>query len=267
MFVDLKQKMGSNSAESILADTISGLRVTQDLEIAQAIQLMNNSGTLTNFTTDRRNQLLNTVQQEHSDTAMKNLGNYTRAQDSLNAIMYYSARTNDLDTVQKQVLDRAKSEADAAVHDSDLAKRQFEINEWSAANKAETLFMMQLLLMAVTFSIFLLFLNRMGVVPTVVFSAVSFLLLVAFILTFAIRYQYTAYSRNNRYWNRKRFGSMDSVDLPPSCPGVDGTSSSSRLEAGLSNVFNYGERILNAQQVGLLGIQTAFGDAADAFNE
>jgi hypothetical protein len=266
MFVDLKQKMGSNSANSILADTISGLRVTQDLEIAQAIQLMQNGNTLQDFTAARRNELMNTIQQEHSDTAMQNLGNYTRAQDSLNAVMYYSARTNDLDTVQGQILDRAKSEADAAVHDSDLAKRQFEINEWSAANKAETLFMMQLLLMAVTFTIFLLFLNRMGVVPMSVFSAVSFLLLVAFILTFAIRYQYTAYSRNNRYWNRKRFGSMSTIETPPSCPGVDG-SSSSRFEAGLSNVFNYGERLLNAQQIGLLGIQTAFGNAANAFTD
>lgn len=258
--------MGSNSANSILADTISGLRVTQDLEIAQAIQLMQNGNTLQDFTAARRNELMNTIQQEHSDTAMQNLGNYTRAQDSLNAVMYYSARTNDLDTVQGQILDRAKSEADAAVHDSDLAKRQFEINEWSAANKAETLFMMQLLLMAVTFTIFLLFLNRMGVVPMSVFSAVSFLLLVAFILTFAIRYQYTAYSRNNRYWNRKRFGSMSTIETPPSCPGVDG-SSSSRFEAGLSNVFNYGERLLNAQQIGLLGIQTAFGNAANAFTD
>ena len=265
MFVDLKQKMGSNSAESILANTITGLTNTQDLEIAQAIQLLQNenSNALVNFTRDRREELMNTIQQEHSDTAFQNMGNYTRAQDSLNAIMYYSARTNDLDTVQKQVLGRATSEAEAAVHDSDLAKRQFEINEWSAANKAETLFMMQLLLMAVTFTIFLLFLNRMGVVPLSVFSAVSFLVFLAFILTFAIRYQYTTYSRSNRYWNRRRFGSMSTVNTPPTCPGVDGTSS---FNAGFSNALDYGERLLDAQQAATLGIQNAFVSAANVFN-
>ena len=208
-----------------ITDTITSLNTQQEVELAQALAEIQSNGGLAAFSTDRINELMTTISQEHSDTAVKNFSEMEQSQNSYNNIMYYYARNKDLNNVQQSVLDRSTQEALGAQHDSQLAKRQFEINEWSAGNKAETLFLMQLFLMAVTFTIFMLFLNRMGVLPTFVFVIVSTIIFIAFILTFAIRYQYTTYSRSNRYWNRKSYPDM-SGNLPPStCPGPDADAS------------------------------------------
>ena len=221
--------------------TIQSLNTQQQVELAQALaQIQDASGNLTGFSDARINELMNVVSQEHSDTAVKNFSDMQRANNSLNNILYYHARNKDLASVQKSVEERSTSEALGAQHDSQLAKRQFEINEWSAANKAETLFLMQLFLMAVTFTIFMLFLNRIGVLPTFVFIIVSSLIFIAFILTFAIRYQYTTYTRSNRYWNRNSYPDMSDNVPSARCPDVSGSSATdylADLENNAQNTF------------------------------
>jgi hypothetical protein len=225
--------MGSNFF-NVITDTTT----QQSIELATAlaqIQSAGGSNALVQFTADQRGSLMNTVMQEHSDTAAENIGDLSRSQDSLNNVMYYYARNNDVNNIQSAILDRAKTEAQGAARDSQLSKRQFEINEWTASNKAETLFMMQLLLIAVTFTIFILFLNRMGIIPTSVFSLITALVFIAFILTFVIRYQYTTYLRNGRYWNRKNYGNMSAINAPAACPSPDSTNSFSGLLSDFGN--------------------------------
>jgi len=240
-------------------ETISSLNSQQQVELAQALaQIQDGSGNLTEFSNSRIDELMRVVSQEHSDTAVKNFSDMERANNSLNNILYYHARNKDLDTIQTAVLKRSESEALGAQHDSQLAKRQFEINEWSAANKAETLFLMQLFLMAVTFTIFMLFLNRIGVLPTFIFIIVSSLIFIAFILTFAIRYQYTTYTRSNRYWNRNSYPDMSDNMPPPACPGVASSS---------SQASNYLASIQNQAQTSFVSGLNAVSDAAAEFSD
>jgi len=247
--------------------TILSLNSQQEVELAQALaQIQDGSGNLTAFSNSRINELMGVISQEHSDTAVKNFSDMERANNSLNNILYYHARNKDLDTVQKAVLQRSESEALGAQHDSQLAKRQFEINEWSAANKAETLFLMQLFLMAVTFTIFMLFLNRIDVLPTFVFIIVSSLIFIAFILTFAIRYQYTTYTRSNRYWNRNSYPDMSDNMPPPACPGVE--SSSSQASDYLASLENQAQSTLaggfRAASDGLSNLASGLGSIGTA---
>ena len=214
----------SNLINSIITDT----KTLQSIQLATAlneIQRANPNGGLTAYVSANRQNLMNTIMREHSDTAAEHTGNLANSQEALNNLMYYHSRNNDINSIQTGILDRATSEAQGSIRDSHISKRQFEINEWTASNKAETLFMMQLLLLAVTFTVLMLFLNRIGIIPTSVFTLISSLVFIAFICTFLIRYQYTNYLRDGRYWNRKDYGNMNDIDIPPTCPGVEDGSS------------------------------------------
>ena len=240
---------------SRLSTAIANLSDAQSLELAQAIKQIDSAGDLSKFTETQKQDLINTIINEHSDTALKNFSDYQRSTDNVNHLLYYYTRSKDVDNLQQNILLRESANASNALHDKELAKRQFEINEWTASNKGETIFIMQLLLMAVTFTIFMLFLNRMGAVPTPVFIFVTAIIFIAFILTFVIRYQYTAYSRSTRYWNRKRQTPMIDQVLPDSC-------ASAALQAGVANIGtglastaerigDTGESIFNRIQTGL----------------
>ena len=252
---------------SALNGLISDTTTKQQLELITALAEIQggSSNALADFTRDSRQSLMNTIMQEHSDTAVNNVGNLSRAQDSINNIMYYYARNQDVNTIQTQILERAKSEAQGSVHDSQLSKRQFEMNEWSASNKAETVFMMQLLLITVTFTIFLLFLNRIGLIPTSIFSLVAGLLFIAFVITFIVRNQYTNNFRDNRYWNRKNYGHMEKITPAGNCinPDPTGTQSSTNLFAELINV---GEAATNAVEAGLTGLVGVGSTVSGTFN-
>lgn len=187
------------------------------------------------FNQERANSIMDSVKGEHSDTSGKYYNNYVMSDNAANSMAYYYSRNQDLLGVQQSVLERVKADAMGVKHDADLLKRQFEINEWTAANKRETLFLMQLLLAGVTFTAFLLFLNRKGLVPNFIFFLVSTLLFIAFILTVVIRAQYTNIRRDKRYWNRQAFPRMPSAPAPQGCP-TDTTAGSASVGSAISNL-------------------------------
>ena len=67
---------------------------------------------------------------------------------------------------------------------------------------------------------------RIGMIPMAVFSMISFLILVAIVLTFVVRYQYHDKSRDLRFFNRRRFASMGGPPTPPTCESVQSLASS-----------------------------------------
>jgi len=258
--------MGSN-----FLNVISDTNTQQAIELATALAQIQAGGSsaLNAFSASQRGSLMNTIMREHSDTAVENVGELVSSQDSLNNLMYYYSRNNDVNNIQSTILDRATSEAQGSVRDTQMSKRQYEINEWTASNKAETLFMMQLLLLAVTFTVFMLFLNRMGLIPTSVFTLISSLVFIAFIITFVIRYQYTSYLRDGRYWNRKNYGNMQAINAPPACPGVsDGSSALTDalgvFERDASALFESGNQFIS--DVGIAGTKFATNLRASGSN-
>ena len=252
--------MGSNFL-NVITDT----NTQQAIELATALAQIQGTGStaLNAFSASQRGNLMDIIMREHSDTAVENVGDLVSTQDSLNNLMYYYSRNNDVNNIQTSILDRATSDAQGSVRDTHMSKRQFEINEWTASNKAETLFMMQLLLIAVTFTIFILFLNRMGVIPTSVFTLITSLVFIAFILTFIIRYQYTNYIRDGRYWNRKNYGKMDAIDAPATCPGV--SDGSSALTDALGSFGDDADAGFGAFSQFLTGVGAAAASASNVY--
>ena len=212
------------SLEKNIQDTLR----LQDIELANAMtSLRNNPAQLSQFISQQKGALYNTVTKEHSDNFEKVYGDLVRSGDTVKNIAYYHVRNKDLDNTQESVFSNARAAADAATYDSQIAKRQFEINEWTAGNKRDTLFFMQLLFIALTITAPLLYLTRAGFVPMSVFSTISFLILLALVLTFVVRYQYTDRSRDLRFWNRRRFAQYGGPPTAPTCESVQALYSSS----------------------------------------
>lgn len=200
---------------------ISNAISTQDLELAQAItDLKGDPAALAAFVTGRKSELYNAVTLEHSDTFKKVYGDYQRASDTNNNILYYYIRNNDLNTLQGNLVSQAENTASAAQHDSELAKRQYEINEWTGSNKADTLFVFQMILIALSVSAPLLYLQRKGILPMSVFIGITALLFIAILCTIIVRAQYTNVTRDTRFWNRRRFPGMGGPPVAPTCEAV-----------------------------------------------
>ena len=228
--------------------TISQVLQLQDIELANSMAgLKQNSAKLANYISSRKANLYNQVVQEHSDTFQKTYGDMVRSNDTINNTMYYFVRNKDLDKLQSAVLGRAQQEAEAASFDAQTGKRQVEVNEWTSGNKQDTLFFLQLMLISFTSLAVLLYLQRLGVIPLSVFTGISTLLSIAVILTLIVRAQYTNKTRDNKYWNRRRFQQMGGPPAAPSCEAVSelysgavgGISSlRNQAETGLTNFGN-----------------------------
>lgn len=206
-----------------LDDNIQDVLRLQDVQLANAMNTLRaDPSKLNQFITDRKSELYTTVTKEHSDNFQKVFGDLSRASNTTKNILYYHVRNKDLDSLQNEVYQNARGSADAAMMNSQNAKRQVELNEWSAENKRDTLFVLQLTFIVLTITAPLLYLQRMALLPSSVFYGVIGLLVIAVILTIAVRAQYTNKTRDQRFWNRRRFASMGGPPVLPTCEEARG---------------------------------------------
>jgi hypothetical protein len=238
--------------------------LAQDVELANAMaQLQTDPTKLNTFLSQRKQDLYNAVTREHSDNFQKVFGDLQRAQDTSKNVLYYHVRNKDLDTIQKDMVSRAAQDADNASYDSQNAKRQFEINEWSANNKLDTLFFLQLLFIGLTLAAPLLYMYRSGLIPGSVYYGVTGLVSVALILTAVVRIQYTSKTRDNRFWNRRRFQTIGGPPTKLSCESVVGLYDELRTKAQQGvNAISSAASAAEATYAGALqGAKTAYAGA------
>ena len=211
----------------------------QDTQLANALsELKSNPAKLNSFIAQRKADVYNSVTKEHSDNFQKVFGDFTRASDGTSNILYYHTRNKDLDNTQEAVFSKTKSEANAILTDSQNAKRQYEINEWTSNNKMDTLFFFQLLLIVLTLMAPLLYANKIGMIPQTVYYGISSLIGVAVVLTLIVRVQYTSQTRDNRLWNRRRFAQMGGPPVTLSCESLGALEdqASAAFTAGLAGI-------------------------------
>lgn len=240
-------------------------QITQasDIFLVNALsKLKGDAPALNAYTAATKDQLYGKVVEEHSDTFLKNYNDLTNAANTNKNVMYYYIRNKDLNKIQGSIASRAESEAMAAQHDSHLAKRQFEINEWTNGNKLDTLFVFQLIFIGLLVSAPLLYIKRLGMLPSSVFYAVILVIFLAILFTIVIRAQYTLKSRDQRFWHKRRFPGPP-VFPPGSCPspsdllkGIDGVSQDllDKAKESGSNLYDFTERIASGfQDYGFMG--------------
>ena len=128
------------------------------------------------------------------------------ASDSLKTAAFYKTRTTDFNNLQNAVTARTESATTDLDTDIQNARRQSQINEWSAYNKLDTLFVSQLTFIALVFLAPLLYLKSLYILPSGVFWGIAMLIFIVVLMTIIWRVQYTDKARSNQFWHRRRFG-------------------------------------------------------------
>ena len=203
------------NTESIAALTSS----LQDAELTTALtEMQNNPVALQTYLQRAQERLYSNVTQQKDDTFQKVYGDLERASTTERAVYHYYKRNSDLNTLQKSVFDNQKNSADAVIYDRDLAKRQYEINQWTASNKKETLFVYSQMFIVLCTFVILGYLWMRGILGTSVVMILGVIVLLIVIFTIVNRSQYTDFVRDKRYWNRRLFPVYRPIPTPSICP-------------------------------------------------
>lgn len=127
---------------------------------------------------------------------------------------FYNQRNADLGNAQEMLLGFMKNNTSSLRMDLDNSKRQFQVNDWYAYNKLETLFFLQIALIALTGSMLFIIAGRANVFTPEFTNFAIAILIVGAAATGAFRTWYTNSVRNVMYWNKRKFdynrGSGDS---------------------------------------------------------
>ena len=246
------------SGSPALANAVNNLNTAQSIELQQFItDLRTDPDNLSSYIANNRDSLVNDVVSQRDDTFNKVYGDATRAANTQNNIYYYYTRNKDLSNLQKELYERSQYDVGAVTHDKDLAQRQYEINEWAYGNKTDTLFILQLILIALTLIAPLLWLSKQGVIPPSVLTSVTTLLGVIIVLTILVRALYTRWSRDQRYWNRRQFNKQGGPAIPS---GGNCASLSTAYNAVLGDVSaaeNSASKIVNNASATAQGVGTS----------
>jgi hypothetical protein len=241
----------------------------QDIEMSRALsELKQNPQALQAYLQQAQAKLFTDITAAKDETIQKVYGDLQRASDTANAIYYYYKRNTDLDKLQAQVYDSQKGAADAVIHDKDLAKRQYEINQWSSSNKMDSLFVYsQLFIILCTVSL-LVFVGYNGILPPMAIAVISLIVIIIFIFTIVNRSQYTNFLRDGRFWNRRKFPVYNAVPTPNICDANIASSVESGITAAQakSKAFLAGAATSFSKGLGTAaaGLQSAANDLATA---
>jgi len=199
-----------------LTSNSASISLLQDQELANAIASMSKEGGgagLKNYLQQAQDNLYSGITADKDSVLTKAYGDLERASSVHNSLYYYDLRNSDLDSIQSSIYTAQKEDADAILHDRDLAKRQYEINQWTAGNGMDTLFVYQQLLIIVCTVIVLLFLWRQSILSYLMFYGILFVLVCIFVFTIVNRAQYTRFIRDKRFWNRRLFPTYKGIPL------------------------------------------------------
>lgn len=190
----------------------------QDVELTTALQqLRQDPQALQRFLQNAQDSLYKDVTTQKDGAFQKIYGDLERATSANHAIFYYHQRNEDLNRLQKDVYDSRKGAADAVLFDRDLAKRQVEINQWSAGNKMDTLFVYQQLFLILCATCVLTYLWFQGMVGGMFYAAILLVLAAIFTFTVVERAQFTQFLRDGRYWHRRKFPTYQGPAIPSIC--------------------------------------------------
>ncbi len=160
-----------------------------------------------------QSQLETAILQQKSTARGAALSDLQSSTNAVHALYYYGLRNADLSGAQDVALTTLKNSVQQMNNDSGLAKRQNEINQWTASNKLDTLFVYQQLLIILCTTIILVYLWKRSLLSTTVFFIIIGVLGLIFLFTIINRLQYTNKLRDTQYWNKRRFETTNNSDV------------------------------------------------------
>jgi hypothetical protein len=205
-----------------LSEKISTAQQAADIEMTTFLSNMSDSERST-YAGQNMTAAINRVQAAKSDRFQYLSEDLTGADNNITSTAYYITRTQDLTDLANDVDAVAAKQVNTSVINTDLMKRQKEINEWSNSNKLDTLFFLQVLFLTLTFISSMVFLNSRGLISSYLLNLFIVLASAFAVFVLITRARYTSVLRDGRYWNRIRFGqNMNPPGFkapPPRCPG------------------------------------------------
>lgn len=164
-----------------------------------------------------KENILRNVTAEYESVAS---GLKTNLDSSVNAnnqsFMYY-IRSTDVNKMQSDIINNQVTQNDTRVENAELAKRQYEINEWTNSDKLDTLFVFQFVFISLLFVAFIEFAKKKGVISSGFTYFIEFIVLIVNIMVIVVRSKYTRLLRDTRYWNKRKFDKYP----PPVIPSFD----------------------------------------------
>jgi len=153
------------------------------------------------------------INQIDTDSKTDFNSSFTNAQNASGSVLTYGqmiGRNMSLSNAASTMTNANRDAQNLASNQKDTYTRQAEINEWSAQNKLDTLFFLQILFIFLGIIIVLIFLRQAGIMSGVSVNMTIGILLLVVIGVLWNRASYTAKSRDSRYWNRRFLGLSDS---------------------------------------------------------
>jgi lipopolysaccharide export LptBFGC system permease protein LptF len=232
---------------------IQEIRNLQGIEQASALQqLQQNPGQLSNYLAQNQQAITDAIKSSKNNMFRKVYGDMGRAASTEHSFLYYKLRDNDVNTLQSRIGDTVFAQANAVVQDTDLAQRQYEINQWEAENKRETLFVYQWFFLALLVIIVMTALSLNNFLSSGIASGITTILLIILALILYYRWSYTTYYRNKRYWNKREQPKF--APLPtPECPNVDvqgviqrGSQIANQIAGTASGTLDFTQNLVSA---------------------
>ena len=167
--------------------------------------LKNDQNALKVFLNSEKDKLLQQIDDQKKITFDKVYGGLNDASQANLTIIALDQKNKQLNDIQQKVLGEQDKSAHHVTEDKNLAKRKYEMNEWSVQNKKETLFIYSMFLILLSGVVLLSALLNMGIISSYLFTMIVVPFIIIFLMVVIYRARLTSVYRDKRYWNRRTF--------------------------------------------------------------
>ena len=162
------------------------------------------------FVASNVRQTIDAVNKQKSAKFTDLMDQVTGSDNNVTSAAYYIYRTKDLKDLASDVDIMTSNQIKNSEINKEVALRQNEINEWANSNKLDTLYFLQVLFICLSFVGILIFLMANGFINSSVFTILTYSIAVIAVIMLVVRWRYSRYSRDGRYWNKLNFGKIKS---------------------------------------------------------
>jgi hypothetical protein len=163
------------------------------------------------YSAERQNKQADETLQIKRGNFQKAFYDMGRYMDMDHHARYYDVRNTDLNRAQNNIVQIADANTSSLKYDLDNTKRQFLVNEWYAQNKLESLFFLQVAFLAMVSAMIVIMLGKMNAFPWIFGKYVVFIIASGAAILALYRFNYTRYTRDVRYWNKRKFSDSPGV--------------------------------------------------------
>ena len=164
-----------------------------------------------------------------------------------------------MNRAQNNIVQIAEANTSSLQFDMDNTKRQFLVNEWYAQNKLESLFFLQVAFLAMVSAMIVIMLGKMNAFPWIFGKYIVFIIASAAAILAVYRFNYTRYTRDVRYWNKRKFS-----DSPGALKAGDACKTAQAAAAGAQQ---FGTDLVQGNFTSLAGdVRTAGANIGSAMS-